>query len=564
MPRFPQIRVVFSFSVLAYATLIMISVAPVQAVTEVLISDNFNGTAGDSINSVNWRVPSPGDGASYGLTTAQTSADALPTTDGNAAILELHTFFPGNTGDPATDRVFGSEIQGRSSFAVGGGLVWEARLRLGSSRDGTTNSSGVPISAPPSGLVGGAFLFDVNNAENTTGAALNRDEADFELLSRQTSSILTNTYNNVGFDGPSAAGNPSLIANPVPGFDPFVYHDYKMEIKPVGSNKEYNWYIDGTLIRTVNSSTLPDDSTIPDQAMTPHFNLWMPNDTFIDAYTSNLSDSSAANNKIHTLSIDNVSLTRKNTTKTLTTAVTNGNFRDDGMATGIGTVSGWDTFNNVNVSDENGGFDDGLALKTFAVGGGFNASGIFQDVTVAAGDVVSLSVYANSPTFDDIVGNGIQFAETWIQFEDSSGDILDRRRGIPLNNGDPNLAQDQWLQVFVEGTAPAGTTHAQIQLAHVGDTLGGAIFWDNVELSILTVDTQDGDFDGDHDVDGGDFLSWQRNFGDEANLDLWEANFGSVQTFATVAVNAVPEPSSVTLLLTIIVSLSVTHRKFNP
>ncbi len=38
---------------------------------------------------------------------------------------------------------------------------------------------------------------------------------------------------------------------------------------------------------------------------------------------------------------------------------------------------------------------------------------------------------------------------------------------------------------------------------------------------------QDGDFDGDLDVDGADFLKWQRDSGDAANLALWETNFGT-------------------------------------
>ena len=77
----------------------------------------------------------------------------------------------------------------------------------------------------------------------------------------------------------------------------------------------------------------------------------------------------------------------------------------------------------------------------------------------------------------------------------------------------------------------------------------------------------DGDFDDDDDVDGDDFLTWQRNDGTEAGLDDWQADFGgigggsgsaSVTTFGEVqfvavspisAASAVPEPNSVTLAL---------------
>jgi len=58
----------------------------------------------------------------------------------------------------------------------------------------------------------------------------------------------------------------------------------------------------------------------------------------------------------------------------------------------------------------------------------------------------------------------------------------------------------------------------------------------------------DGDFDGDLDVDGADFLEWQRNLdlGDATNLGLWESNYGT-PTPAVGAVTAVPEPSSLLL-----------------
>ncbi len=58
---------------------------------------------------------------------------------------------------------------------------------------------------------------------------------------------------------------------------------------------------------------------------------------------------------------------------------------------------------------------------------------------------------------------------------------------------------------------------------------------------------QDGDFDGDLDVDGADFLKWQRDSGDAAELALWETNFGTTASAAAVA--AVPEPTAGLLLI---------------
>lgn len=70
-----------------------------------------------------------------------------------------------------------------------------------------------------------------------------------------------------------------------------------------------------------------------------------------------------------------------------------------------------------------------------------------------------------------------------------------------------------------------------------------------------------GDYDGDDDVDGADFLVWQKDFGsttnldadgnnnnsiDAGDLDVWKANFPGGVPVANVA--AVPEPVGLTLL----------------
>jgi len=60
----------------------------------------------------------------------------------------------------------------------------------------------------------------------------------------------------------------------------------------------------------------------------------------------------------------------------------------------------------------------------------------------------------------------------------------------------------------------------------------------------------DGDFDSDGDVDGADFLEWQRDFANlgAGGLADWEANFGAGVP-AVAAASAVPEPSAIALLM---------------
>jgi hypothetical protein len=77
----------------------------------------------------------------------------------------------------------------------------------------------------------------------------------------------------------------------------------------------------------------------------------------------------------------------------------------------------------------------------------------------------------------------------------------------------------------------------------------GVIFKD---LSIVVGDApvEDGDFDNDGDVDGRDFLVWQRGGSPDSlsagDLALWQNTYG---VGGLAAVSAVPEPSSVILLI---------------
>ena len=71
-----------------------------------------------------------------------------------------------------------------------------------------------------------------------------------------------------------------------------------------------------------------------------------------------------------------------------------------------------------------------------------------------------------------------------------------------------------------------------------------------------------GDYDGDEDADGSDFLVWQRTLGsttalaadgsvndvvDAADLTVWRDNFGRVTPTVTSAAATIPEPASLVL-----------------
>jgi len=74
--------------------------------------------------------------------------------------------------------------------------------------------------------------------------------------------------------------------------------------------------------------------------------------------------------------------------------------------------------------------------------------------------------------------------------------------------------------------------------------------------TILMSITDPGDFDADNDVDGYDFLHWQRN-PDVGSLSDWEANYSVA---AQTAAAAVPEPSGIVLLLLAVSILRLSRR----
>lgn len=79
-------------------------------------------------------------------------------------------------------------------------------------------------------------------------------------------------------------------------------------------------------------------------------------------------------------------------------------------------------------------------------------------------------------------------------------------------------------------------------------TVGSAIrtWYDGVGYALVSETFLAGDFDGDGDVDGHDFLVWQRN-PSVGNLADWQANFGLITPQVSENM-AVPEPTSILLL----------------
>lgn len=84
---------------------------------------------------------------------------------------------------------------------------------------------------------------------------------------------------------------------------------------------------------------------------------------------------------------------------------------------------------------------------------------------------------------------------------------------------------------------------------------------DVITYTLATPPTKDGDFDLDGDVDGADFLKWQRELGGAltaADLAKWKANFGAASMGAA---GAVPEPASGMVALAAAFGLTLATRR---
>jgi len=97
----------------------------------------------------------------------------------------------------------------------------------------------------------------------------------------------------------------------------------------------------------------------------------------------------------------------------------------------------------------------------------------------------------------------------------------------------------------VDELAPADGFNNLGQLAFTARFTDGS---GGVFVSDLVATLPNGDFDDDNDVDGSDFLTWQRTLGDSDSLALWEAGFG-LPIGSVAAGVAVPEPSALALLV---------------
>ena len=210
------------------------------------------------------------------------------------------------------------------------------------------------------------------------------------------------------------------------------------------------------------------------------------------------------------------------------------------------------------------------------LGGTGSVAGI---VTVNSGGTLAPGVSPGTLTVEDIVFNagstfavelagdggvaGVDFDQLVVNNGATLGGTLDLSLVNPFTLS-PGLS----FEILDVGGSLAGTFSGLSQGALVGNFGGTDLFinyaaGDGNDISLMA--TFAGDFDLNFDVDGADFLKWQRGFGDiyDANdLTNWSANYGSVASaIAAPASSAVPEPSTLLLgAMASIVGISLRRR----
>lgn len=240
----------------------------------------------------------------------------------------------------------------------------------------------------------------------------------------------------------------------------------------------------------------------------------------------------------------------------------NGGFEQLGGSTGAWTTFG-NTIGNVSAAAE-AVLDGDSSLKLYGqFSGSGNESGVWQGLTVNPGDVVQASAESFVRSLDSIVGTNNSVTMT-LEFYDTfaatgAGSLLDSSE-IVLADG--SVTPDVWIAHQLTATAPAGTVEARLTFTFLQPSnQSGAVHIDLTSLQAFAVPLP-GDYNGDNTVDAADYAVWRDSLGSsiylpndttpgmvtEDDFVVWRMNFGSTAGSGSLEGEAVPEPSSLSLM----------------
>jgi hypothetical protein len=174
---------------------------------------------------------------------------------------------------------------------------------------------------------------------------------------------------------------------------------------------------------------------------------------------------------------------------------------------------------------------------------------------------------------DDVIGAGDFFL---VNEELDNLDLEILHEGSPIATSISTVDNLEFLRITVPET---GAYQIRVNRLAVDDSGSDELYglaWYGIPLF------ETGDFDGDGDVDGDDFLAWQNGFGIASGADLsdgdgdgdgdvdgddfliWQNNFGTAGGDAALRGLAAPEPSGLAILLIGIVAGGVRSRVRRP
>ncbi len=218
-----------------------------------------------------------------------------------------------------------------------------------------------------------------------------------------------------------------------------------------------------------------------------------------------------------------------------------------------------------------------VALPTPTVFGQDNEDITFRfakptDSTFTEGTVIytgvpnsTLTLNVDPGTGEAQIINGTAFTVSIDAYVISSGtESLETANGTWNSLDDQGTSGGNWheanasLGQISELLITGGLELAPNAVISLGTPFDSANGFEDLEFQFALLEDSAGDFDQDADIDGQDFLEWQRN-PSVGNLADWQTNYGSVlaggnglltgKVLYTASVNAVPEPGTGLMLL---------------
>lgn len=168
---------------------------------------------------------------------------------------------------------------------------------------------------------------------------------------------------------------------------------------------------------------------------------------------------------------------------------------------------GWNAWGNSSL-DPGVGRTGGNSVKIFGnFSGGFNSSGVFQEINATPGRRYRASASWLTPGNDRILSPN--FAAINIEWRNAAGSMISfvSTTGITSTS-----ALNTWLDSEVRGIAPAGTTRARVVAIFLqNNNAGGSVRVDDIDLREVFCPA---DFNADWQVDQGDFVQFAAAYND--------------------------------------------------